>query len=584
MLEIEKILEEKLQNTVVTKYSFSKKIIFNFIKKILYTKRLNQFLNTNKNKYGIEIIDELFEMLNFTYKVSNKDIKKIPAEGRLIVIANHPIGSLDGLALLKLIYEIRKDVKIIVNDILYSIDNLKEYFIPVNVFGRQIKRDSIDEIGNQLESEGALIIFPAGEVSRLKWFTVTDKKWNSGAVSFAKKYKSPILPIYIDAKNTWYFYIISSINKMFSTFLLIHEMFNKKDKTINILIGDPIPAKSFTENLITVFYQTKLLRKHLYNLRKPNKNIFVTKKNIIHPIDRKLIKKEINKSNILGTTDDNKKIILTNKKDSPNTLNEIARLRELTFRKVGEGTGKRYDLDFYDEHYYHLIVWDESELEIVGAYRLGFGNEIMHKQGIGGFYTNSLFNFSPDFTNKILPSAIELGRSFVQKKYWNTNVLFYLWQGIGAFLATNPQVKYLFGGVSISNSYPLEVRQMIVYVYRKWFGEKEDVVESKNRFVIPESELIKYNTIFTGNSFKDEYKILKQMLKPYNLTVPVLYKHYAELCEQEGVKFLDFGVDREFEECIDGFIVIDVDKIKPEKKEKYINYFLKGNNKLSLLG
>ncbi len=584
MLDIEKILEEKLQHTIATKYLLTRKLVFEFLKKIFYAKKINEFLNTNKNKYGVEIIDELFEYLNFTYKVSNKDIKKIPSEGRLIVIANHPIGSLDGLALLKLIYEIRKDVKIIVNDILYSIDNLKEYFIPVNVFGRQFTRNSYDEIGKQLESEGALIIFPAGEVSRLKWFTVADKKWNSGAVSFAKKYKSPILPIYIDAKNSWYFYLLSSIYKLLSTFLLIHELFNKKDKTINILIGDPIPAKSFTENLITAFYQTKLLRKHLYNLRKSNKNIFVTEKNIIHPIDRKLIKKELNKANILGTTDDNKKIILTNKADSPNTLNEIARLRELTFRKVGEGTGKRYDLDLYDEHYYHLIVWDETELEIVGAYRLGFGNEILNKNGIQGFYTNSLFNFNTEFTNKYLPCAIELGRSFVQKKYWNTNVLFYLWQGIGAFLATNPQVKYLFGGVSISNSYPLEVRQMIVFVYNKWFGEKEVVVQSKNRFIIPDTELLRYNNLFVGNSFKDDYKILKQMLKPYNLTVPVLYKHYAELCEQDGVKFLDFGVDRDFEDCIDGFIVIDVDKIKPEKKEKYVNYFLKGNNKLSLLG
>ena len=523
MTIVERILEERLKDTFIAKYLLLRKIIFKILKKLFYSKTIDEFLSKNKNKYGVEIIEELFEYLNFTYSLSNKDIKKIPSEGRLIVVANHPIGSLDGLALLKLMYEIRKDVKIIVNDILYSIDNLRSYFIPVNVFGRQFTRDSYDEIGKHLENEGALIIFPAGEVSRLKWFTVTDKKWNSGAVSFAKKYKCPILPIFIDAKNSWYFYLISSINKALSTLLLIHELYNKKDKTINILIGDPIPAKSFTENLITVFYQTKLLRKHLYNLRKPNKNIFITEKNIIHPIDRKLIKKELNKANILGTTEDNKKIILTNKTDSPNTLNEIARLRELTFRKVGEGTGKRYDLDLYDEYYYHLIVWDEMELEIVGAYRLGFGNEILQKHGIQGFYTNSLFNFSRYFNTNYLPNSIELGRSFIQKKYWNTNVLFYLWQGIGAFLASNPQITYLFGGVSISNSYPPEVRQMIVYVYKKWFGEKEEIVISKNKFQIPDTESIKFNNIFIGVSFKDDYKILKQMLKPYSLTIPVLY-------------------------------------------------------------
>lgn len=584
MTLVEQIIKDRLSNTHISKYSIFHNIIVRILKRILYSKTIEEFLTINKNKYGIEIVEELFEYLNFTYSVSNKDIKKVPSEGRLIVVANHPIGSLDGLSILKLIYEIRKDVKIVVNDFLYSIENLRSFFIPVDVFGNHLTRNSYEEIGKHLENEGAIIIFPAGEVSRLKWLTVTDKKWNSGAVSFAKKYKSPILPIFIDGKNSWYFYLISTINKKLSTLLLIHELFNKKDKTLSIIIGDPIPAKSFTENLITGYYQTKLLRKHVYNLKKPNKNIFVTEKNIIHPIDRKLIKKEINKANILGTTEDNKKIILTNKIDSPNTLNEIARLRELTFRKVGEGTGKRYDLDLFDEYYYHLIVWDENELEIVGAYRLGFGNEIINKYGVQGFYTNTLFNFGNEFIEKYLPLSIELGRSFVQKKYWNTNVLFYLWQGIGAFLASNPQIKYLFGGVSISNSYPLDVRQMIVYVYKKWFGEKNIIVESKNRFIIHEAELVKFSNLFTGNSFKDDYKILKQMLKPYNLTVPVLYKHYAELCEQDGVKFLDFGIDKDFEDCIDGFIVIDVDKIKPEKKEKYINYFLKGNNKLSLLG
>ncbi len=584
MIDIEKILNEKIGNNILFNYKITRNSIIYLLKKLFYTNKINNFLTANKTLKGIELIEELFEELNFSYKLANKDIKKIPSEGRLIVVANHPIGSLDGLALLKMIYEIRKDVKIVVNDILYNLENLRDFFIPVNVFNRQLTKESYEKIGEQLTNEGVIIIFPAGEVSRLKFFTVTDKKWNLGAVTFAKKYNSPILPVYVEAKNSWYFYLISTLYKPLSTMLLIHELYNKKDKTINLIIGDPIPAKAFSENVITDFYQTKLLRKHLYNLKKPNKNVFITEKNIIHPVDRKLIKKELNKATILGITEDNKKIILTKKENSPNTLNEIARLRELTFRKVGEGTGKRYDLDMYDEHYYHLIVWDETELEIVGSYRLGFGDEILKAKGVEGFYTSTLFNFSNSFINNYLPSAIELGRSFVQKKYWNTNVLFYLWQGIGAFLASNPQIKYMFGGVSISNSYPLEVRQMIVYVYKKWFSDNANTVLSKNRFIIPNDILEKLEKNFVGTSFKDDYKILKQLLKPYGLTVPVLYKHYAELCENDGVKFLDFGVDKDFENCIDGFIVIDAEKIKPEKKEKYINYFLKGNNKLSLLG
>jgi len=229
--------------------------------------------------------------------------------------------------------------------------------------------------------------------------------------------------------------------------LLAYELFNKKNKTIHIKIGDLIPAKVFTSSFIDDSYQTKLLKKHVYLIGKNHKGIYVTEKNVIHPIDRKSIKRELNYAQLLGITKDKMRIYLTSKDESPQSIYEIARLRELTFRKVGEGTGKKFDLDRYDSYYSHLIVWDEKELDILGAYRIGQGDYIYNKYGKDGFYTSTLFDFSNNFSMNYLDNSIELGRSFIQKKYWNTNALYYLWQGIGAFLANNESVKFMFGGV-----------------------------------------------------------------------------------------------------------------------------------------
>ena len=549
-------------------------VFIKVLERILHIREINNFIGKNENTFDINFIDEIFEMLNFSFTISNKDIKKIPSEGKLICVANHPIGSLDSLSLIKLLFEIRTDVQIIANDILLNIDNIKKLLLPFKLDSKSIQRDNINSIKNALEDDKAIIIFPAAEVSRLSLLKVMDGKWHKGAVHFAKKFDAPILPIFIDAKNSIAFYIASIIHKEFSKVFLAHELFNKKNKNILIKVGDPIPSKAFTQGFINDKTHSKLLKKHVYLIGVNKKGIYNTEKNIIHPVDRKLIKKEVNNSQMLGTTKDNKQILLTTHDESPYILKEIARLREVTFRKVGEGTGKKLDLDKFDKYYKQLVVWDESELEIVGSYRLGVGNEIKNHFGTVGFYTSTLFNYSSTFEEEIMPNSVELGRSFVQKKYWNSQALHYLWQGIGAFLANNSSVKYLFGGVSISNSYPESTKNLMVYYFNKWFGCEKQLAISKNKFSIPNKFTKKYADQFNGDNYKQDYLILKNLMRHYGLTIPVLYKHYSELCENNGVKFLDFSVDKDFENCVDGLILVNVDQIKEEKKERYINCYI----------
>ena len=541
--------------------------------RILHLRDINKFIVKNEETYGINFIDEVFEMLNFSFSIDHKDIKKIPAEGRLICVSNHPIGSLDGMALVRAMVEVRPDVKIIANDILMSIENLHEYFLPFALDTPSAQKKNIENIGAALEREEAVIIFPAGEVSRLRGLTVVDRKWNKGPIYFSKKFSAPILPMFVKAKNSPFFYLFSLIHYTLSQVLLAHEMFNKKNKTIKIRIGDPIPAKAFSSNMINDKVQIKLLRKHTYMIGRGKVGIYATEKNIIHPVDKKILKHELQFSKLLGEIPDGKKIYLTNMNDSPNILEEIARLREITFRKVGEGTGNKRDIDKYDRYYKHIVVWDDKELEIVGSYRIGVGSEIMENLGPEGFYTSSLFQFSKTLKNEMLADSVELGRSFVQKKYWNTNALHILWLGIGAYLASENRVKYLFGPVSLSNNYPEAAKKMIVYYYSKWFGAEKNLVKGKDEYSVSETDKVKYDALFVGEDSRKDYFILKNMLKPLGFTVPILYKHYSDLCNDSGVQFHSFNVDVDFENCIDGFIVVDISRIKEEKFNRYINVF-----------
>jgi putative hemolysin len=568
--DIDKLLDENISERSFIKYPIIKKILSSILSRVLYVNRINNFMEKYSYLDSRQLINELFEEINFSYQISNKDIQKIPAEGRVICVANHPIGSLDALSLLKTFLEIRRDVKIVANDFLGSIERLNDHFIPVKLDYPAAQKNSVLEINKALQEENAVIIFPAATVSRLKGIKIVDSKWHKGAVHFARRMNAPILPVFIEARNSFLFYLVSVLNKKLSTFLLVHELFNKQNITIKIHIGEVIPAKVFTSSFIQDLQLTKLLRKHIHLIGKHKKGIYSTEKNVIHPGDRKTIRKELNNSQMLGLTWDNMRIYLTSKINSPESLNEIARLRELTFRKVGEGTGKKLDLDKYDEHYNHLIVWDEKELEIVGAYRIGAGSRILNKKGTAGFYTSTLFNFSEEMENNYLNDSIELGRSFVQKKYWNTNALNYLWQGIGSYLVHNPSVKYLFGGVSISNSYPLSVQEQIVFYFSKWFGSRNYLAESKRKFIVSENNRREFESAFIGTNAKEDYKILKSMIKPAGYSVPILYKHYSDLCEEGGVKFLDFGVDPDFENCIDGLILVDVNLIRDEKRQKFM--------------
>lgn len=539
------------------------------LRKITREKEINAFLKEHKGNRGFDFIDRIFDYFNFSYSVSQRERNNIPAQGRVVIIANHPIGSLDGLALLRLVSEVRRDVKIVANDMLMAFEALHDLLLPLDNMTRATYKQSYKSILQALNNDEAVIIFPAGEVSRASPQGIRDGKWQAGFLHFARKTQSPLLPIFVSAKNSWLFYSASMLFKPFATALLAHEMFNKHSAEIKFRVGEMIPHHALESDHLADKSLIKRLKKHLYKIGKGKNAIFVTEKTIAHPEDINQLRQEFKSAQLIGATRDSHKILLCNYEQHSCIMREIGRLREFTFRLVGEGTGARRDLDKYDHYYQHLVLWDEEKLRIAGAYRLGEAHKIIQNKDAQSLYTSELFNFTPEM-DKYLSQGLELGRSFVHPDYWGKASLDYLWQGLGAYLHHNPQVRYVFGPVSMSAQYSKYLRDLLVFYYQTYYMHEETLAEGKHLHEIQEDQLIDFQHQFSKLNREQGFSLIQEIFQQHNQKVPVLFKQYAALYEDEGYKLLAFSVDSEFGNCLDGLFVGDIEKMKAAKRARYI--------------
>ena len=249
-------------------------------------------------------------------------------------------------------------------------------------------------------------------------------------------------------------------------------------------------------------------------------------------------------------------------------MDEIGRLREMTFRSIGEGTGQSKDIDVYDAYYRHLLLWDDDKREIAGAYRLGEIWRWEH-QDLKALYSSTLFNFQPTM-EPYVAKGLELGRSFVQPQYWGMRSLDYLWQGIGAYLAAHQQVQYLFGPVSLSNSFPKSARDMVAHFYTTHFPDQDRLAAATNPYVIDPAAKALLHKRMPGHEFAAELDWLRERLGSMGLKIPTLFKHYTDVCMAGGVRFCGFNVDPAFNNCVDGLVMIDLHYLKPKKRTRYI--------------
>jgi len=542
------------------------------LKKLFYEEEFQQFAAAHRHLKGLDMVEQVLEHLDIHCALSARDLEQIPEHGPLVIMANHPTGTLDGLALLYAVSRVRRDVKVVTNRMLTHLEPLSSLFIPVDNMGGRTAKTSLLQMEQQLQNAGVLIFFPAGEVSRPGRNGIQDKKWHSGFIKLAAKLRAPLLPVHIQAHNSLLFYASALVSPTLAMLLLMQQMFRRRHSTLPIKIGEQIAWNSWFSPALAPREMAERCRQHLLRLGKGAPGLFKTQCAIARPEARATLKRALAQAECLGKTSDGKFIYLwqRNGQEEAPVLRELGRLREVAFRAVDEGSGRRRDTDGYDDDYLHLILWDEEDLEIIGAYRFMPTAIQVKRRGLDGLYSYSLFQYD-DKMQEVLEHGVELGRSFIQPRYWGRRGLDYLWSGIGAWLARNPHYRYLFGPVSISGGLPPAAQDLLVAFYRLWFPAAHPLAASRQPWPASLPDVLAQ---FGGMDYVDDLTRLKSLLGNLGCAIPPLYKQYSELCEPGGVQFIDFGRDPAFSNCVDGLVLVDLTLIKPSRYQRYIGAHL----------
>ena len=509
------------------------------------------------------------------FDIPEEDLKRLPKDGAYVTISNHPLGGIDGILLLKLMLEERKDFKIIANFILHRIEPLIPYIMPVNPFeNRKDVRSSVVGFKNALThlKEGhPLGIFPAGEVSTYRdGKLLVDRPWEAAAMKLVKKAEVPVVPIYFHAKNSPLFYRLSKISDTLRTAKLPSELLTQKHRVIRVRIGRPISVKEQQQQqtleefsnfirkktymLSNVFERPKILKNISLNIK-----IKKPPKKIITPVDRLLMRSEVKdlraKDHRLLESK-NYEVYLAPAANIPNILREIGRLREITFREIGEGTNRAIDLDKFDRYYHHLFLWDREAECLAGAYRMGLGRDVYEAYGINGFYLQDLFRFEPEL-HKMMSHSIELGRAFIIKEYQQKPMpLFLLWKGIVHTTLRFPNHKYLIGGVSISNRFSNFSKSLMIEFMKSHYYDPylAQYVHPKKEFKVKLKDTDKDFVFDATEADLNKFDKIIDEIEPGALRLPVLLKKYIK----QNARLIAFNVDPLFNDAIDGLMYIRI--------------------------
>jgi len=546
----------------------------------IYTK----IRNTERTK---SIADRLLDFLDISYTVAAADLAQIPRSGAAIVTVNHPFGILDGAILASLLTKIRPDVRFLANGILSVIPELREIVIPVDpISGRSAARNNSRRLRQAIEhlrKGGMLVIFPAGEVAHFRWSagTVEDAHWNPIVARLVRPAPAAVVPMYLAGANGPMFHIAGMIHPALRTALLGHELLNKRGRRIEVHAGSPIAPEKLLA-MPTAREQVDYLRwrTHLLATReqfKPRTAVGLLRRDtqgkqeqVAPPLSTADLVAEIAglPPGALLSRSGDLEAYVARATHIPNVLHELGRLREITFRAAGEGTGKPIDIDEFDSHYLHLFVWNARAHELVGAYRLAPTDVVRKRRGVQGLYTATLFRYGDSFLDRLGP-AVELGRSFVRKEYQKGFApLLLLWRGIGGFIARNPKYKSLFGAVSISNQYQAVSRELMISFLEKYALLHDWTGLVRNRHALRERLLngsCRPALPNAGFDIEDLSRVVSD-IEQKQTGVPVLLRQYLRL----GGKLLGFNADPEFSNALDGLIVVDLTKTEPKLLERYL--------------
>jgi putative hemolysin len=532
-------------------------------------------------------LDALLSEMRIDFRVDSADQSRIPSSGPVVVVANHPYGVLDGALLTVLLTRVRPDVKILTNFLLSDVPELKRHCIFVDPFETDRSVDSnrraLREALAWLHQGGMLAIFPAGEVSlwQMPAGQVADQEWNDTAVRLIRRTGATALPVYFCGHNGVGFQLLGMIHPKLRTAFLLQEFLKQQGKTVEVRVGSPVQAEALTalpgdrEAIEYLRWRTYLLARRTKaetswpeTLR--SKLAEKIQEPLAAPMLQSALTHEIANLPAGRCLAENSEfaVYLGMASEIPQLLLEVGRMRELTFRRAGEGTGKARDLDSFDDYYWHVLLWHKKEQELVGAYRAGSTKEILAERGVSGLYTSTLFRYDERLFQKLGP-ALELGRSFIRPEYQRQYApLLLLWKGIARLVATRPEIPVLFGAVSISNDYSQASREMIYRYFESRMQEDDlaGLIEPRRKF--RPAFLRHWDCRAMCRALRDLDE-LSQPITDVELDgkgLPILLRQYAKI----GGKLLGFNVDRKFSNVLDGLVVVDLRHTDPAVLDRYM--------------
>jgi putative hemolysin len=530
----------------------------------------------------------VLDTLDVRLEVSPEDIARIPRTGPVVVVANHPFGILEGLALLRLLSSVRPDVRVIANSMVVALSGMADGIIPVDVFAAPgvapANHSALREAVRFLRSGGMLLTFPAGEVAHLQppSFRVADPAWKSSVAGIIRLGRAAVLPVFFPGANGPAFQVLGLLHPMLRTLMLPRELLRKRGSTLQMRVGSLLP-RQMLEQVTGDQALIDLLRERTFllqarsgvsavaararKLRKPPRRgcAAVAESESADAVSREVAALLASQRLVEHGSFD---VCWARSEQIPATLFEIGRLRELTFREVGEGTGRARDLDRFDAGYWHLFLWDHRQHQVAGAYRIGATDEICRRPGGPGLYTQTLFSIRPRLLEDMGP-ALELGRSFIRAEYQrDPAALLLLWRGIGRLVIQNPRYATLFGPVSISDDYSPLSRDLIITFLRSsrlWTEGSRQVRPHRGvRIGLGRAGYVR--SLLRGTTDEEGVSALVKDVELDRKGIPILLKHYLKL----GGRVLGFNVDPDFGSCVDALIAVDLRATEPRLLERYM--------------
>jgi len=558
--------------------------------KVLRISTINKIYNNNKHLKELDFFSALLDDFQINFEIPEEDFKRIPKNGAFMTVSNHPLGGIDGILLLKLLIEKRPDYKIIGNFLLHRIEPMIPFVMPVNPFeDRKDVQSSLAGIKNallHLKQGKPLGVFPAGEVSTYKdGRLIVDRPWEESVIKLVQKAKVPVIPIYFHAKNSKLFYVLSKLNPKLRTAKLPSELLSQKGRIIKVRIGRAIKVKdqemySNSQDLCDfIRKKTYMLanpfEKEALSLSTPSLKISKSPKKIVSQrnIDKMIQEVDnLRKNNGRLLISKNYEVFFAPSEKIPNLKFEIGRLREITFREVGEGTNESIDLDTFDGYYHHLFLWDNAAQKLVGAYRMGLGKGIYKKYGIEGFYVQTLFKFEPEL-HSMMENSIEMGRAFIIKEYQQRPMpLFLLWKGIVHITLRYPEYKYLIGGVSISNQFSNFSKSLMIEFMKSHYYDPyiAQYIHPKKEYKVKLKDADKDFVFDATKADMNKFDRIIDEIEPGALRIPVLIKKYVK----QNARLVAFNVDPKFNNAIDGLMYIRVADIPESTVKPVMEEFL----------